>query len=107
MQRYHFGPAIPTGQDVLRAGELREEATKLLPAVLSLYKPGDGVWYGLHDDGKRIELRHCVDYIYVGDALANDLTPDMRREMTEFVKRELLMRYWMRAMSLKYAAAAR
>ena len=89
-----------------RAGELREEAEKLLPAVLSLYKPGDGVWYGLHDDGKRVELRHCVDYIYVGDALANDLTPDMRREMTEFVKRELLMRDWMRAMSPKDAAAA-
>ena len=89
-----------------RARELRDDAEKLLPAVLSLYKPGDGVWYGLHDDGKRVELRHCVDYIYVGNALANDLTPDMRREMTDFVKRELLMRDWMRAMSLKDAAAA-
>ena len=89
-----------------RAQELRDEAANLLPAVLSLYKPGDGVWYGLHDDGKRVELRHCVDYIYVGDALANDLTPDMRREMTDFVKRELLTRDWMRAMSLNDAAAA-
>ncbi len=89
-----------------RAQELRDDAEKFLPAVLSLYKPGDGVWYGLHDDGKRVELRHCVDYIYVGNALANDLTPDMRREMTDFVKRELLMRDWMRAMSLKDAAAA-
>lgn len=89
-----------------RARELRDDAEKLLPAVLSLYKPGDGVWYGLHDDGKRVELRHCVDYIHVGNALANDLTPDMRREMTGFVERELLMRDWMRAMSLKDAAAA-
>ncbi|MGH7990740.1 MAG: hypothetical protein ACREDS_11205, partial [Limisphaerales bacterium] len=89
-----------------RTLELREDAEKLLPAVLSLYKRGDGVWYGLHDDGKRVELRHCVDYIYVGDALANDLTPDVRREMTDFVKRELLTRDWMRAMSLKDAAAA-
>jgi hypothetical protein len=89
-----------------RAKELRAAAEKLLPAVLSLYKPGDGVWFGLHKDGQRVELRHCVDYIYVGDALANDLTPDMRREMTDFVKRELLMRDWMRAMSLKDAAAA-
>ena len=84
-----------------RAQELRDDVEKLLPAVLSLYKPGDGVWCGLHDDGKRVELRHCVDYIYVGDALANDLTPDMRRDMTNFVKRELLTRDWMRAMSLK------
>jgi hypothetical protein len=53
---------------------LRDAAEKLLPAVLSLYKAGDGVWYGLHDDGQRVELRHCVDYIYGGNALANDLT---------------------------------
>lgn len=89
-----------------RAGELRAAAEKLLPAVLSLYKPGDGVWFGLHNDGQRVELRHCVDYIYVGNALASDLAPDLRREMTDFVKRELLMRDWMRAMSLKDAAAA-
>jgi hypothetical protein len=89
-----------------RARELRDDAEKLLPAMLSLYKPGDGVWFGLHNDGRRVELRHCVDYIYVGNALANDLTPDMRREMTDFVKRELLMGDWMRAMSLKDAAAA-
>jgi hypothetical protein len=89
-----------------RAGELRDEAERLLPAVLSLYKPGDGVWYGLHDDGQRVELRHCVDYIYVGNALSGDLAPEMRREMTDFVKNELLARDWMRAMSLKDAAAA-
>jgi hypothetical protein len=89
-----------------RAKELRDDATQLLPAVLSLYKPGDGVWYGLHDNGQRVELRHCVDYIYVGNALASDLTPDMRREMTDFVKRELFTRDWMRAMSLKDPAAA-
>ena len=89
-----------------RARELRDDAEKLLPAVLSLYKPGGGVWYGLHNNGQRVELRHCVDYIYVGNALADDLTPDMRREMTDFVKRELLMRDWMRAMSLEDAAAA-
>jgi hypothetical protein len=92
--------------DSARTAELREEAEKLLPAVLSLYKPGDGVWYGLHDDGSHVELRHCVDYIYVGNAISNDLTPEMRREMTSFVKRELLTRDWMRAMSLKDAAAA-
>ena len=89
-----------------RARELRSEAEELLPPVLSLYRPGDGVWYGLHDDGQRIELRHCVDYIYVGNSLAGDLTPDMRREMTGFIKRELFMRDWMRAMSLQDAAAA-
>ena len=89
-----------------RARELREDAKHLLPAVLSLYKSGDGVWYGLHNDGQRVELRHCVDYIYVGNALAGDLTPGMRHQMTDFVQRELLTRDWMRAMSLQDAAAA-
>src|SRR6202008_3487043 len=84
-----------------RAKQLREKAQNFLPAVFALYKAGDGVWYGLHKDRQRVELRHCVDYIYVGDALAGDLTPEMRFEMTDFVKRELLMRDWMRAMSLQ------
>ncbi len=90
----------------VRAKELRDEADRFVPAVLDLYQPGEGVWDGLHRDGQRVELRHCVDYIYVGNALAADLTPTMRREMTEFVKRELFQRDWMRAMSLKDAAAA-
>jgi hypothetical protein len=91
---------------VARAKELRDEATRFLPAVLSLYKAGDGVWYGLHDDGARVELRHCVDFIYAGNALATNLAPDTRREMVDFVKRELLTRDWMRAMSLSDAAAS-
>jgi hypothetical protein len=92
--------------NTLRAQALDRDAQILLPAVLSLYKAGDGIWNGLHNDGKRVELRHCVDFIYGGNALADDLTPLMRHEMTGFVERELLMRDWMRAMSLKDAAAA-
>jgi hypothetical protein len=90
-----------------RAAALRQEAADLLPAVLDLYKPGDGVWFGLHNNGQRVELRHCVDYIYVGNALVLDLSPAMRREMTDFVKRELFTRDWMRAMSQKDNAAER
>lgn len=89
-----------------RAKQLRDEANKLLPSVLALYKSGAGIWYGLHKDGARVELRHCVDYIYVGNALDADLTPTMRREMTDFVKRELFTSDWMRAMSLQDAAAS-
>ncbi|HWZ35347.1 MAG TPA: hypothetical protein VNW51_04270 [Mucilaginibacter sp.] len=85
---------------VLRAG-----ADKLLPAVLALYKPGEGVWNAYHEDGKKVELRHCVDYIYVGNALKDDLTKKQKNEMNDFVKKELFMRDWMRAMSLKDEAA--
>ena len=76
-------------------------------SVLALYSPGEGVWNTLHNDGQRVELRHCVDYIYIGNALVDDLTPTMRSEMTQFVQRELLMPTWMRAMSVMDAAAAK
>src|SRR5271167_224390 len=86
-------------------GTARRRRKALARRAVTL-QTGEGVWFGLHSDGQRVELRHCVDYIYVGNALANDLTPDMRHKMTDFVKRELLTHDWMRAMSLKDAAAA-
>jgi hypothetical protein len=84
-----------------RAQQLRDEAEKLLPAVLGLYKPGEGVWESILADGTRAEQRHCVDFIYVTQAIAPDLTQPMRREMLDFVRRELVMKNWLRAMSLK------
>lgn len=91
--------------DSEQAKALRAGANKLLPAVLALYKPGEGVWNAYHADGKKVELRHCVDYIYIGNALQNDLTPKQKNEMNDFVKKELFTRDWMRAMSLKDEAA--
>ena len=93
--------------ETARAKELRDKAAAFLPAVLGLYKSGEGVWNAYHMDGALVELRHCVDYIYVGNALQNDLTPAQKAEMTAFVKRELFMRDWMRAMSRQDAAAAK
>ena len=89
-----------------RAAELRKSADDLLPHVLALYEPGAGVWDAFHMDGQRVQLRHCVDYIYVGNALDHDLTATQKEEMNAFVKKELFMRDWMRAMSLQDAAAA-
>ncbi len=88
------------------AKELQAKAAALLPAVLGLYKNGTGVWIAYHTDGTLVELRHCVDYIYCGNALQNDLTAVQKTEMNTFVKRELFMRDWLRAMSLQDAAAA-
>ncbi len=90
----------------LRAAELRHEAGKISAAVLDLYVPGEGVWTALSLDGKRHQLRHCLDYILVGQAMAGDLSPKMKSEMTAFVERELLTKTWMRAMSLQDPAAA-
>ncbi len=88
-----------------RAKELQEKAAALLPAVLGLYKSGDGVWNAYHLDGTLVDLRHCVDFIYVGDALEPDLGTQQKAEMNAFVKRELLARDWMRAMSWQDASA--
>lgn len=88
-----------------QAKALRSGANQLLPAVLALYKPGEGVWNAYHMDEKKVELRHCVDYIYIGNALKEDLTAKQKSEMNNFVKSELFMRDWMRAMSQKDEAA--
>jgi hypothetical protein len=84
-----------------RASELRTAATAFLPAVLSLYNPATGAWNAARVDGTIVPVQHCVDVIYVGDALADDLAPAMRTGMRAFAQRELLTAHWMRAMSWK------
>jgi hypothetical protein len=91
--------------DAAQGNELRATAAAFLPKVKSLYKEGDGVWYDYHLDGRKVAVRHCMDYVFVGMALRNDLTAEQKQEMNAFVKRELFMRDWMRAMSLRDEAA--
>jgi hypothetical protein len=88
-----------------RAEQLRKWADEFSNAVLGLYVPGDGVWCALHRDGKRVELRHCYDFVCVGSFMAEDLTPTMKQEMVNFVSQELWTDRWMRAMSLDDEAA--
>ena len=59
-----------------RAEELRDWADEFVQAVLGLYKPGDGVWYALHRDGEKVELRHCYDFVCVGRFMNDDLLRD-------------------------------
>jgi hypothetical protein len=84
-----------------KARSMRARADAFVPKVLQLYKPSDGVWYSLQPDGRKSELRHCMDYIFVGSALHKDLSETQRKEMNRFVRRELMTRDWMRAMSRK------
>jgi hypothetical protein len=85
--------------DNVEARRLRLEADAMFKAVMTLYEPGKGVWASLHRDGTRVEMRHCYDFATVGRFLAADLPPNVRREMVDFVQRELLMEKWMRAQS--------
>ncbi|GAA3963347.1 hypothetical protein GCM10022210_09340 [Mucilaginibacter dorajii] len=91
--------------NMARAKELETKAATLLPKVMALYKPGTGVWNTWQLNGKHVELRHCVDFIYAGNALKRDISATQKSEMISFVKHELLTRDWMRAMSLKDSAA--
>ena len=90
-----------------RARALEASAAAALPAVLGLYEKGQGVWDAYHMDGTKVELRHCVDYIYAGGALEKDLSAEQKAEMNAFVKKELFMKDWMRAMSQQDQAAPR
>ncbi len=90
-----------------RAEELRADANHLLPAVLALYEPGQGIWAALHRDGSRVQIRHVFDFATIALTIPDDLSPTMRGEMTGFVARELLTDHWMRAQSLSDIAASK
>ncbi len=92
--------------DGAEAHQLRAEADAMFKAVMTLYEQGKGVWASLHRDGTRVEMRHCYDFATVGRFLADDLPPEVGREMVDFVQRELLMERWMRAQSPLDVAAA-
>ena len=84
-----------------RATELRQKADAFLPAVLTLYNRDTGAWNLRRMNGTVVPVQHCFDYIYVANALVNDLTNDQKRGMNTFVERDLMTRDWMRAMGLK------
>ena len=89
-----------------RSDSLLEKATQLSLKVKSLYVPGDGVWKVKYPDGSSIVSRHSYDFLTLGITMKEDLTPQMKTEMTRFVERELLTpSNFMRAMSLKDHAA--
>ena len=73
-----------------RAERLRADAEKLLPAVLALYEPGQGVWDSLRSDGTRVQMRHVFDFASIGLTIRKDISAKMRDEMINFVERELL-----------------
>ena len=90
------------------AAERRATADKLVKAIYpQLYVPGKGFWQSRYPDGRQFDMRHCLDFQFVAQSISQDLSPPVRREMRDFVVRELLMKDWMRAQSLSDPAAAR
>lgn len=87
-----------------KAAEFRKEADGMVKRLLQLYA-GNGVWYSLYPDGRKIEVRHCLDFMFMGRYLPNDIPQDIKGEMMDFVYRELITDHWMRAQSLNDVAA--
>ncbi len=89
------------------AAQRRAAADKLAAAIPRLYVSGKGYWQSRYPDGRQFDMRHCLDFQFVAQSIAGDLSPTTRREMRDFVERELLMKNWMRAQSLQDPAAER
>jgi hypothetical protein len=90
--------------DNKKAEALTSKANEMLPLLMKLYK-GNGVWNCLYPNQKTVEVRHCLDFMFMGRYLANDLSDTMKNEMINFVDQELMTDHWMRAQSLLDSAA--
>jgi hypothetical protein len=64
-----------------------------------LYVAGKGWWKCGQPDGSLVEVRHCLDFIYVLDNMSGDLSAQQKREMAAFFWSELHSELWMRALS--------
>ena len=87
-----------------RAAELNQMANEMLPRLMKLYA-GNGVWNSLYPNNKKVEVRHCMDFMFVGKHVADKLSDSVKTEMVDFLYRELMTNYWMRAQSLQDIAA--
>ncbi|HVU58939.1 MAG TPA: hypothetical protein VHD83_27950 [Puia sp.] len=90
--------------DNTRAQQLDNDAAGMAQRVLKLYA-GNGVWNSWYPDNKKVEVRHVMDFMFLGKYMAGDMPDTMKRDMIRFVNEELLTDTWMRAQSLKDVAA--
>ncbi len=82
----------------------KEEAAQMAQRVLKLYA-GNGIWYGLFPNNEKFEIRHILDFHFMGRYMADELSPEIKDEMIDFVESELMTDSWMRAQSKDDIAA--
>ncbi len=90
--------------NIEKADSLEQQASEMLKRILDLYA-GDGAWYSLYPDNKKIEVRHCLDFSFFGKYVPDDIPQGIKDEMIDFLYRELMTDKWMRAQSLLDVAA--
>ena len=88
-----------------QARELSQIADSLAKELLSLYVDGKGFWACEMPDGKKVEVRHCIDFFTTIGAMENELGQRRIEEMISFVSRELWTPDWLYALSPKDGAA--
>eukprot|EP01047_Picozoa_sp_COSAG01_P057488 COSAG01_NODE_6650_length_3563_cov_2.465358_1_plen_808_part_00 len=107
--------ALLSSANASRVEELKAAADQLsklvrtklyiAPAAGAAGAGSGGYWACEQPNGQLVPVRHVIDFITVGAALLDDLSNQTRAEMVAFVKRELLTKNWMRALSMEDAAA--
>ena len=80
------------------------QADSMAKRVLSLYA-GNGYWNSLYPNNKKVEIRHVLDFMFIGKFMHDDLPDSIKKAMTDFAYRELITDHWMRAQSLNDIAA--
>lgn len=80
------------------------EADTMAHRVLKLYA-GNGVWNSLYPDNKKVEVRHVLDFMFLGKFMNKDLPDSIRKAMVDFAYNELITDHWMRAQSVDDIAA--
>lgn len=87
-----------------KATAMNAEADEMAQRVLKLYA-GNGVWNSLYPNNKKVEVRHVLDFMFIGKYMNHDLPATIRKAMVDFAYRELITDHWMRAQSLNDIAA--
>ncbi len=87
-----------------KADSIKNDAADMAQRVLQLYA-GDGTWNSLFPNNKRVEIRHTLDFHFLGRYMADELSSEMKEGMIAFVENELLTNTWMRAQSINDPAA--
>lgn len=77
----------------------RREAERLITAVGSLYRPGDGYFDCLHPDGKRRPAPNLYDLGLVLRSVGDRLGAGRVREIARFVERHLRTPTWARCLA--------
>ena len=87
-----------------KSAQFKKDADKMAALVLQLYA-GDGTWNSLFPNNKMQEVRHCLDFHFLGRYMSDYLSDEMKSEMINFHESELETNTWMRAQSLTDPAA--